>query len=36
MAMLGWIILAAAMAVWACGVLGWFDELAEILRGKRP
>jgi hypothetical protein len=34
MAMLGWIILAAAMALWAVGALGWFDELGQLLRSR--
>ena len=34
MAMLGWIILAAGLAVWSLGALGWFDELGQLLRSR--
>lgn len=29
----GWCLVAAAMVVWACGVLGFADELKAFLRG---
>jgi hypothetical protein len=34
MAWLGWCLVAAAMAVWYCGALGWVDELRQLFRSR--
>lgn len=32
---LGWFVVVAGLAVWACGAIGFLDELAEFLRARR-
>ena len=34
MAWLGWCVLAVGLGLWACGALGWFDELGQLLRSR--
>lgn len=33
MSWLGWFVVAAAMALWGLGALGFLDELKALLRG---
>jgi hypothetical protein len=35
MATLGWFVVAAAMFVWGCGVLGFLDEVKQLLQRRR-
>jgi hypothetical protein len=34
MTWLGWCLLVLGLALWACGALGWFDELRQLLRSR--
>jgi hypothetical protein len=36
MTWLGWCVLVLGLFVWACGVLGFLDELGELVRRRRP